>query len=152
LRLERVHSRIHNPVVLLVKKFFVYRPIDTRDSEVDTRKTRFWCFEIENPCVTSSNTANICCVHDTACPAKETIFSMCRHFSEKLFSCGHGMSSLRISLRVEETFRAGYTKVRYFFRFRPLFLGRSQRLNASGAFFYLLEEEVHMRTVQYWYQ
>ena len=45
-------SRIQNPVVLLVKKFFVCRPIKTRDSEVDTRKTRFWCVEIENPCVT----------------------------------------------------------------------------------------------------
>ena len=79
LRLERqVHSRIKNPVVLLVKKFFVCRPIDTR-------KTRFWCVEIENPCVASSDTANICGVRDTACPAKETIFFMCRHFSEKLF-------------------------------------------------------------------
>ena len=85
--------------MLLVKNFFVCRPIDTRDSEVDTRKPRFWCVEIENRCVTSSDTANICCVRDTACPAKETIFSMCRHFSEKLFSCGHGVSSLRISLK-----------------------------------------------------
>ena len=45
--------------------------------------------------LTSSDTANICCVGETECPAKETIFPMCCHFLEKLFLCGHGLSSLR---------------------------------------------------------
>jgi hypothetical protein len=97
-RLERV-PRIQNHVILLVKKFFVCRPIDTPDSEVDTRKTGFWCVQVGNPCDTSSDTAKFCCVWDTACPAKETIFTPCRPFSEKLFSCGHGVSSLRSSLK-----------------------------------------------------
>ena len=68
-------SRIQNPAVLLVKKFFVCWPIDTRDSEVDSQRTQFWCVKIKNQCIsTCSDTANICCVHDTACPAEETIF------------------------------------------------------------------------------
>jgi hypothetical protein len=96
LRLEQVHSRIQNPVVLLVKNSSC---VHRWTREIRRCETRFWCVEIENPCVTSSDTANICCVRDTACPAKETIFFMCRHFSEKLFSCGHGVSSLKISLR-----------------------------------------------------
>jgi len=100
-RLERVpvpSPQNQNRVILLDKKFCVCRPIDTPESEVDTRKSRFWCVEVGNPCDTSSDTAKFCCVWDTACPAKETIFTPCRPFSEKLFSCGHGVSSLRIGL------------------------------------------------------
>ena len=79
-------SRIQNPVVLLVKKYFMCRPIDTQDLEVDTRKPDFWCVEIEKPCVTSSDTANICCVRDTACPAKdETIFPCVAFFWRNYF-------------------------------------------------------------------
>ena len=70
------------------QKIFVCRPIDTRDSEVDTQKTQFWCVEIKNPCVTSSNTANICCVCNTACPAKETFFP-CVNFRVDMAACRH---------------------------------------------------------------
>ena len=51
--------------MLLVKKFFVCRPIDTRDSEVDTRKTRFWCVEIENPCVRRNLSGDTLCFPST---------------------------------------------------------------------------------------
>ena len=89
---------VQNPVLLLVRKIFVCRPIDTPDLEVDTRKSEFWCVEIEIWRVDRADTAEIVCVPDTPCPAKDCIFRCVAIFRRNYFSCGHGVFTLRLSL------------------------------------------------------
>ena len=83
---------------LLVRKIFVCRPIDTPDLEVDTRKSEFWCVEIEIWRVDRADTAEIVCVPDTPCPAKDCIFRCVAIFRRNYFSCGHGVFTLRLIL------------------------------------------------------